>query len=631
MLIDLQTDLKSLRFGNDRPGGGNSGQPFIQTPIPDQVPPVSAVGDLYNISTVGPTIPIQGLADTQRIARFLKSPAGQMFIERQQYLQLANPDIQSGKEVAIGGPVELGFLGATRIYNGSNTLAQVSVQGSGYHFDRHGYTPVNSYRSTYDYVVTPTEGNDNPQRLVTLYNTKIANLQTGTTAQDVNKLNISPNPTLLIQYDGGPNSIGGIGSTVIPRFSNTDLNTTLGSGIGTVSLNNWSPLSKNYSDIASVASLDDHHKYAYAQQYSASSPLLEKVNNTELLQTDSTAFAEGSTVGTVNPTNIWDAWDYDQIRSVKSKNTTNSIREDFRLQLKGIASTKGYSGASDTSGSLESRYGIGKPGGRSIKQRVDYTSIYEQGEDKINHLDINQTEDRGKPVEDLITFRFDTIEIESTGQDSGAQGSTALVFRAFLTGLTDNHSADYSSFRYVGRGDNFYAYNGFTRIVSFNFKIAAQSRSEMRPLYRKLNYLVSQLYPDYQGFTRRDKSVLGSGFMRAPLLKVTIGDYIAGQPGFLTSMNIAVPDASPWEINYERDNGIDGMYQLPHVLDVACQFTPIHDFLPRRSWIPKSNPSNKQQDQYANITPLITPNVDSNRWNIGKNSQLANFYATPNV
>ena len=34
-LINLQTDLKSLKFGKDRPGGGNSGQPFIQTPIPD--------------------------------------------------------------------------------------------------------------------------------------------------------------------------------------------------------------------------------------------------------------------------------------------------------------------------------------------------------------------------------------------------------------------------------------------------------------------------------------------------------------------------------------------------------------------------------------------------------------------
>jgi len=30
-LIDLQTDLKSLKYGQDRPGGGFSGQPFIVT------------------------------------------------------------------------------------------------------------------------------------------------------------------------------------------------------------------------------------------------------------------------------------------------------------------------------------------------------------------------------------------------------------------------------------------------------------------------------------------------------------------------------------------------------------------------------------------------------------------------
>ena len=37
-LLDLTTDLKSLKFGSapssDRPGGGNSGQPFTTTPIP---------------------------------------------------------------------------------------------------------------------------------------------------------------------------------------------------------------------------------------------------------------------------------------------------------------------------------------------------------------------------------------------------------------------------------------------------------------------------------------------------------------------------------------------------------------------------------------------------------------------
>lgn len=33
-LIDLKTNLKSLKYGSDRPGGGSSGQPYIQTAIP---------------------------------------------------------------------------------------------------------------------------------------------------------------------------------------------------------------------------------------------------------------------------------------------------------------------------------------------------------------------------------------------------------------------------------------------------------------------------------------------------------------------------------------------------------------------------------------------------------------------
>jgi hypothetical protein len=191
----------------------------------------------------------------------------------------------------------------------------------------------------------------------------------------------------------------------------------------------------------------------------------------------------------------------------------------------------------------------------------------------------------------LITFRFDTIEI--------GKNDIPVVFRAFLTGLQDNHSAEYSPFRYTGRGENFYTYNGFTRELSFNFKIAAQSRSEMRPLYRKLNFLLSQLYPDYRS---------GTGFMRAPMIKVTIGDYIVAQPGFLKSMNITVPDDSPWEIanNQEGTNADSDMYQLPHVLDVACSFTPIHNFLPRRA-------------SSANIIPpFITPNAPgNNKFGIG--------------
>ena len=33
-LIDFKTDLKSLRYGSDKPNGGSSTQPYIQSPIP---------------------------------------------------------------------------------------------------------------------------------------------------------------------------------------------------------------------------------------------------------------------------------------------------------------------------------------------------------------------------------------------------------------------------------------------------------------------------------------------------------------------------------------------------------------------------------------------------------------------
>ena len=42
-LVDLVTDLKSLRYGKDTPGGGNSGQPYIQAKIPDGLTPKSPV------------------------------------------------------------------------------------------------------------------------------------------------------------------------------------------------------------------------------------------------------------------------------------------------------------------------------------------------------------------------------------------------------------------------------------------------------------------------------------------------------------------------------------------------------------------------------------------------------------
>ena len=56
-------------------------------------------------------------------------------------------------------------------------------------------------------------------------------------------------------------------------------------------------------------------------------------------------------------------------------------------------------------------------------------------------------------------------------------------------------------------------------------------------------------------------------------------------PGFLTGMNIKWQKDYPWEIALNSPEGGDDkeMHVLPHVLDVSCNFTPIHDFVPRKS------------------------------------------------
>ncbi len=94
-------------------------------------------------------------------------------------------------------------------------------------------------------------------------------------------------------------------------------------------------------------------------------------------------------------------------------------------------------------------------------------------------------------------------------------------------------------------------------------------------MYEKLNYLTSQVYPDYSPTT---------SVMRAPIIKLTIGDYLYRTPGVLESINITIEDDTSWEIaslEGEKQSRIVG--ELPHYLNVAVSFKPIMDILPRRA------------------------------------------------
>jgi hypothetical protein len=174
-LLDLKTDLKSLKYGRDTPGGGDSGQPYIQANIPTGDTTSVPFDDGF-IRGGAVSAARASIADLKRISSFFKSkPHGTLFVARQVGLQLSNPRPEvrqnntdltfiSTNRGLSPGEKQAGFedIGATRIYNlGLNTLAQVPVNAFGVHFYRHGLLPVFGDAAKYEAVATANNQGEN--------------------------------------------------------------------------------------------------------------------------------------------------------------------------------------------------------------------------------------------------------------------------------------------------------------------------------------------------------------------------------------------------------------------------------------------------------------------------------------
>ncbi len=105
--------------------------------------------------------------------------------------------------------------------------------------------------------------------------------------------------------------------------------------------------------------------------------------------------------------------------------------------------------------------------------------------------------------------------------------------------------------------------------------VYAQSKAELIPMYKKLNYLASSLSPDYSS----------GGYMRGNIVRLTMGGYLYDQPGIITGLSYGIPEESPWEIaigvNGEEDKSVK---QMPHMIQVTgFQFIPIQKFVPAKA------------------------------------------------
>jgi hypothetical protein len=509
-LIDLKTNLKSLKYGSDQPGGGSSGLPYIQT----KMPPANLImlagpgntnpifrptstgnsdfpirgGDIdFSIGTQ--TFTISSKVDKERIKKFMKDPKrGTIFLNKQIGLNLSNPKIETGNsfQVVPGSNIIPGLIENTRIYNnGINTLTQVGVQGTGTHLPRQGVFPLD-YASKYykDIVGAQSLLNSTEvvkiNRLLILQNLKLSTSSTSANLgniNQINKLGISLNKNTLFKYLGGPGSVYGIGSTTIKRVVDT------------------SQAAKKFVG---------QHSMTYDEIFA------QNINNTDTKTGKRT-------------TNIQDYKTKEKIKT----------REEF--------------------------YNLNISGKDSAKRTPDQMNMLKSF---LFDNNVAPWEIKKEGTKDIIKFVFEAIE------NNRPSTSWAIFFRAMINGFNDSHQASINSFKYQGRGEDFYTYQGVSRNISFGFKIAVESSDELRPLYTKLNHLISQVYPDYSP---------NYGVMRAPVIRLTIGDYLYRVAGMLENVNITIDDNSPWDINYFQNTK-----QLPQVINVQCSFKPIQDFVPRR-------------------------------------------------
>ena len=218
---------------------------------------------------------------------------------------------------------------------------------------------------------------------------------------------------------------------------------------------------------------------------------------------------------------------------------------------------------------------IGNPGERTGK---DY-SRFNAGQAAIALDEINAAAvGTDLSNDDLVQFRIKGI--------AGTNIQT-LAFRAFLGSISDSYSATLNTQQYVGRGENFYTYGGQSRKISLSWTVAALSRAELLPMYKRLSYLAGMTAPIYV-----------NGFMQGPLVSLTIGGYIYDLPGYIEGFSLEMAEDSTWEIAINPDGSKDNtISQLTHVIKVSgFNFQPIPDYLPETGarFISIVNPAGKQ-------------------------------------
>ena len=137
------------------------------------------------------------------------------------------------------------------------------------------------------------------------------------------------------------------------------------------------------------------------------------------------------------------------------------------------------------------------------------------------------------------------LEILKPGGTEPENNSHIIEFPAFIDSIQDSFQPSWGSYNDMGRGDPKVMLESYQRTISLSFKIVALDRKNTtntaHALYSRLNELAKLTNPNY---------IAGKGFV-GRFLRFTIARLYVNEYGYVSSMNVAIDNATGWQTTRE--------------------------------------------------------------------------------
>jgi hypothetical protein len=217
-----------------------------------------------------------------------------------------------------------------------------------------------------------------------------------------------------------------------------------------------------------------------------------------------------------------------------------------------------------------SKYYKNKDGKLIERNSTGNGTAWDEGQKKLlEAISITNEEMAKQEYTNHVIVTFETIP---------AEGKTSLKvpFVGSITGIGEDVTPMWNSFKYLGSPFNVYRYSGVERSLRFNLKLYYTTAKERDAMIVKMNYLKSLAFPDTDVKAIAFNNINSAYAMAPNLVRITIGSLYKEIPGYIETLGFEIDDNTTWgSFDPFFDDRNEFIY--PSVIDVAVGVKIIED------------------------------------------------------